>query len=71
LAKTIGKKQKAKTKGMAMGHAFFLFLFPLLPISIPPSAFSRSRINSGSIVPGHNHEIPEIHQQDSSYREAQ
>jgi len=44
LAKTIGKKQKAKTKGMAMGHAFFLFLFPLLPISIPPSAFSLQPI---------------------------
>jgi hypothetical protein len=38
----------AKTKGMAIGHAFFPFFF-LLVISIPRSAFRRSRLNLASI----------------------
>ncbi len=73
-SKAIGKKRIAKTKGMAIGHAFFhssVFRVQLRnPRSVPQPIAAQSRLNRSSIAPGHNHEIPEIHQQDSSYREA-
>jgi hypothetical protein len=67
-------KTDHKTKGMAIGHAFstrryslFSPDFRVLPSADPDSISPQSVFNRW----GHNHEIPEIHQQDSSYREAQ
>jgi hypothetical protein len=68
---------------MAIGHAFLLFSFFPVPYSVFSSVFrvqpsadpdpisTQSCLNRSSIAGGHNHETPDIHQQDSSYREAQ
>jgi hypothetical protein len=66
-------KQIAKTKGMAIGHAFFTRRYSVFssiirvqPSGDPDSIPHQSVFNRW----GRNHGIPEIHQQDSSYSEA-
>jgi len=75
LAKT-NRENKRHGHGPCL-FSFFLFsrdrysVFRSLSRVQPLPILTQACLNRSSIAGGHNHEIPEIHQQDSSYREAQ